>query len=152
MSAATMMTALSYAGRENAYAQTGSDYKALVCLFLEGGNDGWNTMVPLGSPHNIYTLQPAGIGSCAGQSLTTHFAGAAPGQFGFHPSLAGLRTLFNQGRLAVVNNVGNLIQPVTPAQVLANPTLGAVRSLRPFSAAGLTRRVSLPTRTLGWGN
>ena len=54
MGSAAMLTALSYAARENAYAQ-GSDYRALVCIFLEGGNDGWNTMVPLDqAAYNTY--------------------------------------------------------------------------------------------------
>ena len=122
MSAATMMTALGYAGLENAYAQ-GSDYKALVCIFLEGGNDGWNTIVPLGAPHSIYSSNRQGLALRTGVCCRSRSLVSAR-TVRFHPRLAGLRTLFNQGRVAVVNNVGNLLRPVTPQQVLANPSLG----------------------------
>jgi uncharacterized protein (DUF1501 family) len=115
MTAATMMTALGYAGLENAYAQ-GSDYKALVCIFLEGGNDGWNTIVPMGAPHSTYSSNRQGLALPLSSLLPLTFTGTAPGQFGFHPRLTGLRDLFNQGRVAVVNNVGNLA---------AGQTLGA---------------------------
>ncbi len=136
MSAATMLTALSYAARENAYAQTGGDYKALVCLFLEGGNDGWNTMVPLTqAAYNTYAATRTGLALSQGSLLPVTVPGQ--GNFGFHPSLAGLRNLWNQGRVALVCNVGNLIEPVTAAQVLANPERGAFRPLRSLSATGL---------------
>ena len=76
VSAATMMTALRYAGLENAYAQ-GSDYKALVCIFLEGGNDGWNTIVPLGAPHSVYSSNRQGLALAQGSLLPLTFTGAA---------------------------------------------------------------------------
>jgi uncharacterized protein (DUF1501 family) len=142
-----MMTALSYAGLENAYAQ-GSDYKALVCIFLEGGNDGWNTIVPLGAPNSIYTSNRQGLALPQGSLLPLTFTGPAPGQFGFHPRLTGLRNLFNQGRVAVVNNVGNLLQPVTPQQVLANPSLGP-SGLSDTSAANVFTKFARRS-TVGW--
>ena len=150
MSAATMMTALGYAGLENAYAQ-GSDYKALVCIFLEGGNDGWNTIVPTDSRYSTYASNRQGLALPQGSLLPLTFTGTAPGQFGFHPRLTGLRTLFNQGRVAVVNNVGNLLQPVTPAQVLANPSLGPSGLFDHFQQQTYSQSLT-PSSTLGWGN
>lgn len=150
VSAATMMTALNYAGLENAYGQ-GSDYKALVCIFLEGGNDGWNTVVPLGAPHSIYSSNRQGLALPLASLLPLTFTGTAPGQFGFHPRLTGLRTLFNQGRVAVVNNVGNLLQPVTPQEVLANPSLGPSGLFDHFQQQTYSQGLSASS-TLGWGN
>jgi uncharacterized protein (DUF1501 family) len=119
MSAATMLTALSYAARENAFAQ-GPDYKALVCIFLEGGNDGWNTMVPLDqAAYNTYAAGRQGLALPQGSLLPVTVPGA--GNFGFHPSLTNIRNLWNQGRVALVCNVGNLLEPVTAPQVQQNP-------------------------------
>src|SRR5262245_35944233 len=120
MGAATMMTALGYALRENAYAQ-GTDYRALVCIFLEGGNDGWNTVVPLDqAAYNTYASQRSTMALAQSSLLPITVPGV--GNFGFHPSLTGIRNLWNQGRVAVVCNAGNLLEPVTPAQIFQSPT------------------------------
>src|SRR5262245_1130880 len=149
MSAATMLTALNYAARESAYAQTG-DYKALVCLFLEGGNDGWNTMVPLTqAAYNTYATTRTGLALSQGSLLPVTVPGQ--GNFGFHPSLAGLRNLWNQGRVALVCNVGNLIEPVTAAQVLANPERAPSGLFDHFQQQVFSQNL-LNENTRGWGN
>jgi uncharacterized protein (DUF1501 family) len=149
MSAATMLTALGYAARENAYAQTG-DYKALVCLFLEGGNDGWNTVVPLDqAAYNTYATTRTGLALSQGSLLPVTVPGQ--GNFGFHPSLAGIRTLWNQGHVAVVCNVGNLIEPVTAAQVLSNPERAPSGLFDHFQQQVFSQNL-LNENTRGWGN
>jgi uncharacterized protein (DUF1501 family) len=149
MSAATMLTALGYAARENAYAQTG-DYKALVCLFLEGGNDGWNTVVPLDqAAYNTYAATRTGLALSQGSLLPVSVPGQ--GNFGLHPSLAGIRTLWNQGHVALVCNVGNLIEPVTAAQVLANPERGPSGLFDHFQQQVFSQNL-LNENTRGWGN
>jgi uncharacterized protein (DUF1501 family) len=151
MSALTLLSALRYAGLENAYAQTG-DYKALVCIFLEGGNDNWNTVVPLETnAFNTYRTNRGGLALPQASLLPLTFTGASPGQFGFHPRLTGLRTLFNQGRLAVVNNVGNLLEPVTPQQVLSNPSLGPSGLFDHFQQQVWSQNL-ISENTEGWGN
>src|SRR5262245_26192442 len=91
MSAATMMTALSYAARENAYAAQ-EDYKALVCLFLEGGNDCWNTVIPTDqSEYNTYATNRGALALSQGSLLPISVPGE--GNFGMHPSLPGIRSL-----------------------------------------------------------
>ncbi len=150
MSAATMFTALGYALRENAYAQGGADYKALVCIFLEGGNDGWNTVVPLDQA--AYNTYAAGRGALAlPQSSLLPITVPGVGNFGFHPSLTGLRNLWNQGHVAVVCNVGNLIEPVTASQVLANPTLAPSGLFDHFQQQVFSQNLT-NDNTLGWGN
>jgi uncharacterized protein (DUF1501 family) len=149
MSAATMLTALGYAARENAYAQTG-DYKALVCLFLEGGNDGWNTVVPLDqAAYNTYATTRTGLALSQGSLLPVSVPGQ--GNFGFHPSLTGIRTLWNQGHVAVVCNVGNLIEPVTAAQVLSNPERAPSGLFDHFQQQVFSQNL-LNENTRGWGN
>ncbi|MBL9138435.1 MAG: DUF1501 domain-containing protein [Verrucomicrobiales bacterium] len=113
---------LSRLGRLNALAQSAPpDYKALVCIFLTGGNDGHNTVVPLTqSEFNAYR---AARGSLAlpdnnGALLTVETPNGTP--FGLNPGLLPIHPLWAQGRLAVLANTGMLVQPVTRTQFLAN--------------------------------
>lgn len=148
MSAATMLTALSYAARENAYAQV--DYRALVCLFLEGGNDGWNTVVPL--DQTAYNTYAAGRGALAlPQSSLLPVTVPNAGSFGFHPSLTGIRDLWQQGKVALVCNVGNLLEPVTAPQVLANPNRAPSGLFDHFQQQVWSQNL-VNENTLGWGN
>jgi uncharacterized protein (DUF1501 family) len=150
MGSAAMMTALSYAGRENAYAAQTGDYKALVCLFLEGGNDCWNTVVPLDqAAYNTYAATRTGLALPQGSLLPVTVPGA--GNFGFHPSLTGIRSLWQQGRVALVCNVGNLIEPVTAAQVLANPSLAPSGLFDHFQQQVFSQNL-VNENTRGWGN
>jgi uncharacterized protein (DUF1501 family) len=93
--------------------QAASDYRALVCVFLNGGNDGNNTFVDL----NQYTQYAAARGtdlSIPQASLQAMAVSpASGGSFGFHPNMPEMRTLFNQGRLAVLSNMGPLVEPLT---------------------------------------
>src|SRR5262245_18307056 len=99
MGAAMMITALGYALRENVYAQ-GPGYRALVCIFLEGCNDGWNTVVPLDqAAYNTYALGRGALALAQSSLLPITVPGV--GNFGLRPSLTGLRNLWNRGRLAV---------------------------------------------------
>jgi uncharacterized protein (DUF1501 family) len=150
MGAAAMMTALSYAARENAYAAQTGDYKALVCLFLEGGNDGWNTVVPLDqAEYNVYATNRGAMALSQGSLLPISVPGE--GNFGFHPSLTGIRSLWQQGNVAVVCNVGNLIQPVTPQQVLSNPSLAPSGLFDHFQQQVFSQNL-VNENTRGWGN
>jgi uncharacterized protein (DUF1501 family) len=91
--------------------QAATDYKALVCIFLNGGNDGNNMLVSLD--------QYAGYASGRGPDLAIPQANLLPvspvggGSFGFHPNMPEMRDLFNQGRLAAVCNIGPLVEPLT---------------------------------------
>jgi uncharacterized protein (DUF1501 family) len=149
MGAAAMLTALSHAFRENAYAQ-GQDYRALVCIFLEGGNDGWNTMVPLDSAgYNTYAAGRQGLAIPQGQLLPVNVPGV--GTYGFHPSLTNIRNLWNQGDVALVCNVGNLIEPVTAPQVLQNPNRAPSGLFDHFQQQVFSQNL-VNENTRGWGN
>ncbi len=105
-------------GLVNALAQTSPDYKALVCIFLFGGNDANNLIVPLASSdYANYAKIRAGLALPQGQLLpVTPKSLGVP--YGFHPKLAEVQTLFNQGQLALMANAGTLVQPITRAQYL----------------------------------
>lgn len=107
-----------------AAAATTSDYKALVCVFLYGGNDYANTLPPYDQAS--YTLYQAArsniaLGRDALAATVLNPATALGGrQFALAPTMAPLVPLFDAGRMAVVLNVGTLMQPTTKAQYSAS--------------------------------
>ncbi len=95
----------------------GNDYKALVCIFLAGGNDGHNSLVPTDAAYNDYNnARP--ILALPKDSLIAQNGTSAGHTFGLHPGLAPLATLYNQQRLAWIANVGPLVVPSTGKQVI----------------------------------
>jgi uncharacterized protein (DUF1501 family) len=109
-------------GLLNAVTPPTADYRALVCIFLFGGNDSNNTIVPMDTTRfDQYTNLRKGL---ALSSSALKQVQAADGQvYGFHPNMAEIQALFQNQKLAVVANVGTLLQPLTRAQYLANQAL-----------------------------
>jgi uncharacterized protein (DUF1501 family) len=98
-----------------------ADYKALVCIFLYGGNDHGNTVVPYDSAHHsayatIRSTLATPQASLAATALTPSVALANGLQYALAPQLAPLKTLWDAGHLAVQLNVGPLFAPTTLAQ------------------------------------
>ncbi len=160
-------TVLNLAAIGEAAAFNATDYKALVCVFLNGGNDQWNTVVPYDNTH--YDLYSAVRGGSAGRtaggialgqatlantvlSPTTPLAGSR--QYALHPAMAGLAGLFNAGQAAVQLNVGPLVVPVTKAQYE-----GSNRALYPLppklfshnDQQSIWQSSSPEGSTIGWG-
>ncbi len=107
-------------GALNALAQGATDYKALVCVFLYGGNDANNTLIPFDTTGygNYSTIRgPLAIAQNALLPLTP-----AP-NFALNPNLPDIQTLFNSKSAAIVTNVGTLVEPTTRAQFIANQSL-----------------------------
>ncbi len=102
-------------GLVNALAQGTQDYKALVCVFLFGGNDSNNMVVPFSSSGYASYQSIRSVLALPQNSLLPINAPSA-GSFGFHPKFPELQALFNQKHLAVMANVGTLVQPTTRAQ------------------------------------
>ena len=99
-------------GLIHALAQTGSDYRALVCVFLNGGNDGNNMFLDM-SQYASYSSARSASTLAIPQADFLTVTPAGGGSFGFHPSMPDVRNLFNQGKLAVLCNMGPLIEPIT---------------------------------------
>ncbi|MES3024782.1 MAG: DUF1501 domain-containing protein [Pseudomonadota bacterium] len=117
--------ALNMAAMAEASAANATDYKALVCIFLYGGNDYANTVVPYDtSNHALYAnFRPSfahSRDSLAATALvptvTPLDAGGFAHQYALAPNLAPLLPLFNAGKLGVMLNVGTLVQPTTKLQ------------------------------------
>ena len=108
-----------------------ADYKALVCVFLYGGNDGFNTVVPISGAartgYNIVrpTLALPIAGLHALNAPVSGLGSPADGStYGLNASMPELAGLFNAGHAAVVANVGSLVGPVTKDQYQnGNPAL-----------------------------
>lgn len=103
-------------GLLNAYAQgtPASDYRALVCIFMNGGNDGNNMIVPLDAEFTSYNNVRGGAGLALTQASLLPVTPPSHGrQFGFHPNMPELQTLFTQGKVGVVCNTGPLVEPIT---------------------------------------
>ena len=113
--------ALSLASMSDAAAAGATDYKALVCVFLYGGNDYANTLVPYDQAnYDLYFGQRPTLGyarsALAGTVLTPTTALTGGRQYALAPELAPMLPIFNAGRMAVMLNVGTLIQPTTKLQ------------------------------------
>ncbi|HEY5713560.1 MAG TPA: DUF1501 domain-containing protein [Allosphingosinicella sp.] len=110
--------ALNLAAIGEAAASTAADYKALVCIFLFGGNDYANTLPPYDQPsYDLYASLRGTIAlsrpSLAGTFLVPNTALPGGRQYALAPNLLPLIPLFDGGDLAVVLNVGTLIQPTS---------------------------------------
>ena len=140
--------------QEKADAEGVEDYKALVCVFLEGGNDGNNSVIPnYDEGYNQYAAARADRGlAIARETLLPITPASMGGQvWGLNPNLAELHTLWTQGKMAVACNVGCLVQPLTRATYQA----GAPRPYQLFShpdqAEQFRTAISSFKATTGWG-
>jgi uncharacterized protein (DUF1501 family) len=109
---------------EAAAATAPADYKALVCVFLYGGNDYGNTVVPFDVPsYQQYQAIRQTIATPRDQLIATALTPriALPGgrQMALAPQMGRLKTIFDAGKLGVLLNVGTLVQPTSVAQYYA---------------------------------
>ncbi|MBX3609474.1 MAG: DUF1501 domain-containing protein [Hydrogenophaga sp.] len=122
---AAMPTVMNLAAMGEAAAFNATDYKALVCVFLFGGNDYANTVINYDTTsHGQYSTIRGGIAIARGDLTATALNPTTPlpggVQYAFHPSMTGLAGLFNGGAAAVQLNVGPLVVPMTRQQYNAN--------------------------------
>jgi len=97
------------------------DYKALVCIFLRGGSDGFNMLVPTeNTEFNIYKNTRSNVALDKNKLLTINTTNTPGRSFAMHPSMSNLRTLFNSGKLAWISNIGTLVNPINKQQYYAN--------------------------------
>src|SRR5437016_5973318 len=138
LTAAALLSGLEHLSLIDAFAQepeSVSDYKALVCIFLSGGNDGNNTVVPY-DDYNIaggYATVRGGSALALPQSALLQVSPTNLGgvKFGLHPNLSpevanpttngsptppGLLPVWQAGKVAILCNTGTLIQPLTRVQ------------------------------------
>lgn len=170
--AAAMFPQLRMMGSALAGTTSLSGYRALVCVYLAGGNDAWNMLVPFdNSRYNVYAASrsgvydavsnPGGLGLAkpttqaqinAQKIVDGNDANAATNQYFLHPNLPELTPLFNSGKLAFVVNAGTLVKPITMSDYLAG---SANYPDQLFSHADQTNQwhqaYAVESATLGWG-
>src|ERR1700722_20438972 len=111
--------ALAKFGEMNALAAGGSGYQALVCIFLAGGNDGHNTVIPITTAQQNYSLYAANRGPLALAQSSLLPVAAGNDTYGLHPSLVEIQSLYNAKKAAILANVGMLVEPTNRTSYLA---------------------------------
>lgn len=137
----------------NAAVPAVNDYKALVCLFLHGGNDSSNTLVPRsGSDYTAYQALRSDL-ALPQTSLLPLYPTLSDGRdYGLHPACSGLQNLFNTNKLAVLCNVGTLVAPITRAQYLGG-SVAVPPQLFSHNDQAIQWQTSIPDQPArtGWG-
>lgn len=127
-----------------------TDYKALVCIYLFGGNDGNNLIVPLDTTRRTQYEAIRGGLALSGSELLAPIADASGNPFALHYGLPEMNPLYQSGQLAVVLNMGLLERPLTRAEFLAGQA--APTNLFSHSDQTVQAQAGMPTATgSGWG-
>ena len=133
------------------FIRTQNNYKALVCIMLQGGNDSFNMLVPRGaSEYAEYAAVRGGLALPQADLLPINPINAGSMQFGLHPSMTNIQGLFEAGNAAFVANVGALVEPITAATA-ANAQIPS--GLYSHSDQRTHWQTSVPqdAGSLGWG-
>ena len=139
--------ALNLASIGAASAQVTGGYKALVCVFLYGGNDAHNTVVPAGGAYNTYAATRGTLAWQPAQLTPLSVGGVQVPTAELGP----LATLYEAQRCAIVANVGPLIQPIDRATFL-NGSVPKPAKLFSHNDQQSTWQASAPEgATYGWG-
>lgn len=138
--------------RSAAAALAGTDYRALVCVFLYGGNDSNNTVVPFDSAgYAAYSAargRPALGGLTLEQSTLAQLGGS---NLALHPGLAAWADIWNQGHLAVQANVGTLLKPLNKTGYLGAPGTAPPNLFSHLDQQQQWQRGSSTLLSSGWG-
>lgn len=129
------------------------DYKALVCILLAGGNDSYNMVVPSSAEsYQGYAASRSNLALPQGALLPLNFTDDNGLQYGLHPSMPEVQSLFNENKIAFVSNVGTMIQPTTKQDVL-NESVPLPLGLLSHSDQIKQWQTSLPQErtSKGWG-
>lgn len=147
--------ALNLATLADAAAQstTGSDYKAVVCVFMQGGNDHANTLIPYDATGHAAYLQARGSIGLARASLaaTALSPTVNGGQLALAPSLAPLKAFFDGGQMAGLLNIGPLVQPTTLAQYLNKSVPLPAKLFSHNDQQSMWQSYGAEGTTTGWG-
>lgn len=94
-----------------------TDYRALVCVFMFGGNDSYNMLIPnTNAEYAAYAASRQNLALLQSDLLPISPASTGTPDFGLHPAMGGIQGLFQDGNAALVTNVGPLIEPTSKAQ------------------------------------
>ena len=152
--------ALNLAAMAEASAATATDYKALVCLFLYGGNDYANTLVPYDvSNYNLYQgfrptfayARDALVATALTPTVAPVDSAGFTHQYALASELAPLLPLFNSGKVGVMLNVGTLVQPTTKLQYTNKTAKLPPKLFSHNDQQSVWQSSSAEGATAGWG-
>jgi hypothetical protein len=134
-------------------AQAATGYRSLVCIFLAGGNDGHNTVVPISTAQQNFSLYAKSRQILALQQSSLLPIQTGNDVYGLHPQMPEIQALYNAGNAAILANVGTLIAPTTRAQYLANPYTNTPVQLFSHADQSSQWQSAVPdgNATAGWG-
>jgi uncharacterized protein (DUF1501 family) len=156
-----LTSTLSLAGLAASHAPNllaATDYRALVCVFLYGGNDANNMIIPFDAPRfQQYAavrgnLNQGGIGIPREQLVALAGKNGSNADYALHPALAPLKSIWDGGKMALMLNTGSLVEPVTKAEYKA-----LSKKLPAFLFSHSDQQVALQTAAMngfgrqGWG-
>jgi uncharacterized protein (DUF1501 family) len=166
-SAAALLPQLRMIGTALASTSSLTGYKALVCVYLAGGNDSWNMLVPNdASRYSTYSTSRGGAYNAAtnpgglalptpggGQVVTDgNDANAATNQYFLHPNLTNLTGLYNQQKLAFLVNAGTLVAPIDMTDYNGSSALHPPQLFSHADQEALWHQANTDAgSTLGWG-
>lgn len=120
----TLALAAGLSGWTQTSFAAGNDYKALVCIFLFGGSDSFNMLIPKDkNQYDLYRQARQELAVGAEAILPSTYTLSDGRAFGLHPQLAEIDNLMQQGKVAWQLNMGTLVEPVTRAQYLNKSVL-----------------------------
>ncbi|MCP8898139.1 DUF1501 domain-containing protein [Gilvimarinus xylanilyticus] len=124
------------------------DYRALVCVFLYGGNDSYNMIIPAdGSGYSTYQDVRQNLAVAKSDLLPMNRGGHA---YGFHPAMTDVSTLYNTGKLAVLANTGALIEPVSKPDYQNNRSRLPPQLFSHNDQQNFVQALNRDTATTGW--
>jgi uncharacterized protein (DUF1501 family) len=145
--------ALGKFGEMNALASTSAPYQALVCIYLAGGNDSHNMVIPIATAQQNYSLYAQGRQTLALPQAGLHAIQNGADTYGLHPLMPEMAALYGAGNAAILANVGMLVQPTTK-QIFQQNLLAQLPS-QLFSHSDQTSQwqAAIPngTASTGWG-
>lgn len=139
-------------------AGAANDHKALVCVFLSGGNDSYNTLVPTtAGEYGNYVASRSNMALPAlgnsGGVIPLNSRNTPGRTFGIHPSMTGVQGLFNDQKAAFIANVGTLVEPVPDVAAFKSGRFELPQSLFSHTSQQTEWQTSLPqneTGLTGW--
>ncbi|MDO9452194.1 MAG: DUF1501 domain-containing protein [Stagnimonas sp.] len=149
---ASMMATLGSLQTAMAASDT-TGYKALVCVFLAGGNDAYNWLVPRSdAAYKEYADSRKNLALAKADLLAITPTNTGSALYGLHPSCPEIQTLFNTGKAAFVVNTGPLVQPTTLAQYKAESVPLPYQLFSHSDQQALTQTsIANSTARYGWG-
>ena len=146
--------ALGKFGEMNALASSSAPYQALVCIFLAGGNDSHNMVIPIATARQNYSLYAQGRQTLALPQAGLQTIHNGNDVYGLHPLMPEMAALYGAGNAAIVANVGMLLQPNNNKQYFQSNNLAELPT-QLFSHSDQTNQwqAAIPNGNVstGWG-